>query len=118
MDTKKKGILGEAMAEKWLQKRGFKIIAKNLRWKNLGEIDLLCRKSGVYYFVEVKSSFRKDESFPPEVNFTMKKFSKIVKIASLIANKENYSCWRVALLTITKNFKNVNIKFYPLAENV
>ncbi len=43
----------ETLAEKYLQKEGFKIIGRNLRWKK-SEIDILCQKDNIIYAIEVK----------------------------------------------------------------
>jgi putative endonuclease len=112
VSKKYKGYIGEKLAEDWLKNRGFKIVYKNLKVGKIGEVDLVCEKDGVHYFVEVKSSFNYDLDFPPEFHFNKSKFMKIVKMANLIANKQNFSRWKIALLTISKNSKNVKLKFY------
>lgn len=52
--TSQTGFLGEAIAERFLEKKGFSVFEKNYR-KKWGEIDLLARKDGILYFIEVKS---------------------------------------------------------------
>lgn len=110
--SKKLGIIGEQIAENWLRKNKFKIIDKNLKIGKFGEIDFICKKNKIYYFIEVKSSFNHNISFPPEVHFTKQKLNKIVKMSELVSNQRNYSQWKIALLTISQNNKNVNINFY------
>jgi len=109
---KYKGYIAEGIAKDWLEKRGFKIIERNLKIEKLGEIDIIAKKEGVYYFIEVKAGFSENEFFPPELHFTKSKHFKIVKMANFIANKRNYKKWCIALLTITRNGKNVKIRFY------
>ena len=53
-ERRKTGDIGEAIAGNFLANKGFSIIAKNY-WKPFGEIDLVCSKSGVIHFIEVKS---------------------------------------------------------------
>ena len=54
MNSKKSiGDGGEAQAVKYLKKKKYEIVARNLRTK-YGEIDIIARKDGVYVFVEVK----------------------------------------------------------------
>lgn len=48
------GPKGEAIAVDYLKRRGFSIIERNFRAK-CGEIDIVVRRKGVVYFVEVKS---------------------------------------------------------------
>lgn len=113
VNLKAKGQFGEKLAEKWLENNGFRIIAHNVKVGRIGEIDLICQKDNVYYFVEVKASFREDPDFPPEFRFTKQKFTKIVKMSSLIANQNNYPKWRVALLSLSIKSGNVKVRFYP-----
>ncbi len=112
MHNKIKGYIGERLGEDWLKRRGFKIVEKNLKLGKIGEIDLVCKKNGVYYFVEVKSSFNYDSDFPPETHFTKSKLSKIVKMGSFLANKRNFKNWRPALLTVSIKSKKVKFRFY------
>lgn len=51
---RKTGDLGEAIAAKYLENKGFTVICRNY-WKPYGEIDLVCTKQGVIHFVEVKT---------------------------------------------------------------
>lgn len=113
VNSKIRGQLGEKIAKNWLKSKGFKIIDQNVKVGQIGEIDLICQKNGIYYFVEVKASFQKNQNFPPEFHFTRQKFSKVVKISNLIANRKNYPKWRVALLTVSIKSKSVKIRFYP-----
>ncbi|MGC8594567.1 MAG: YraN family protein [Candidatus Kryptoniota bacterium] len=57
---KRVGVLGENLAEKFLQKSGYEIIERNYRFGHL-EIDIIARKDRVISFVEVKT--RKSLSF-------------------------------------------------------
>ncbi len=50
----KKGKRGEAMAEKFLKKKGYKILHKNFRTR-FGEIDLVALERGTLVFIEVKA---------------------------------------------------------------
>ena len=48
------GALGETVARKWLNDKGFSIVADNYRQKT-GEIDVIAKQSTVIHFVEVKT---------------------------------------------------------------
>lgn len=48
------GAVGERAAVRFLQARGFTLVARNVRTRG-GEIDAVMRKEGVVYFVEVKT---------------------------------------------------------------
>ena len=57
MDRTKKqkiGVLGEDIAVKHLQNKGFMVICRNYRRK-CGEVDIIAQKRGILHFVEVKS---------------------------------------------------------------
>ncbi len=54
MHTREKGNQGETIACKFLENKGFTIIARNYQ-KKWGEIDIIAQKDFVPHFVEVKS---------------------------------------------------------------
>ena len=112
MKRKEVGSLAENLAVKFLEDQGYKIIEKNFRFKNFGEIDIIARKKNLVNFVEVKSLAEESE-FIPEIHFSLKKYKKIEKIASFYANKFNYSNWIISLITIV--LENFKINYY---ENV
>ncbi|MBI4118029.1 MAG: YraN family protein [Parcubacteria group bacterium] len=51
------GKLGEDIAARYLEDNGFEIVERNYR-KPWGEIDIIARKRGVLYFIEVKAVSR------------------------------------------------------------
>lgn len=53
-DPKALGRSGEEQAKLYLQKKGFKIMAKNYR-SPFGEVDLICEEKNDLVFVEVKT---------------------------------------------------------------
>ncbi len=58
------GKRGEDIAENYLKKRGYKILARNFRIKG-GEVDIIAEKDGEVVFVEVKT--RSSEEFMPVI---------------------------------------------------
>ena len=60
-NNKEIGDKGEEIALKYLKKLGFKLLERNFRGKNRGEIDLIMTKGVVIVFVEVK--YRRQGSF-------------------------------------------------------
>ena len=48
------GALGEELAEKYLEKNGFQVIAKNVRFKKW-EVDIIAQYLEIIVFVEVKT---------------------------------------------------------------
>jgi putative endonuclease len=53
LDRHGKGKQGEARAEEYLKRRGYRTVAKNYRTRR-GEVDLVVQKRGRLAFVEVK----------------------------------------------------------------
>ncbi len=89
-DTKSIGNLGESIAVRFLQRKGFVIIERNYR-KPWGEIDIIAEKAGVVRFVEVKAVSReipaadisREIEYRPEELVHSKKLRNISRTASL-----------------------------------
>jgi putative endonuclease len=60
------GEYGEKLAARFLRSRGFKILYRNFRGRQGGEIDLVCRERDTLVFVEVKTRTREDFGRPLE----------------------------------------------------
>jgi len=54
MHNKNKGDIGEGIAVKYLQSKGFFVLDRNY-FKKWGELDIIAQKSGLLHFFEVKS---------------------------------------------------------------
>jgi putative endonuclease len=52
-DGQRAGATAEALAARFLQARGLRIIGRNLRWRD-GELDLICEHGDAIVFVEVR----------------------------------------------------------------
>ena len=80
------GRLGEALAVVFLERRGYRIIARNYRKKH-GEIDIVAKKGGVLHFVEVKAGafsremISRENRLDPTDNATRRKMRKVVRTA-------------------------------------
>lgn len=60
------GEHGEKLAARFLRGHGFKILYRNFRGRQGGEIDLVCRERDTLVFVEVKTRTREDFGRPLE----------------------------------------------------
>jgi putative endonuclease len=60
------GAQGEKLAARYLRRRGYKVLYRNFRGRQGGEIDLVCRDRDTLVFVEVKSRTREDFGRPWE----------------------------------------------------
>ena len=54
--NQKKGEVGESVAVKYLQNKGYVILERNYTKKS-GEIDIVAQKGSTVYFIEVKSRY-------------------------------------------------------------
>lgn len=79
------GVLGEDLGARYLEGKGFTILAKNYcntGGKRLGEIDIVAQKGNELVFVEVKSRMGKEGGgVVPEANITRDKLRKLDRIA-------------------------------------
>lgn len=121
------GAYGEAKAEKYLKKIGYKIIDRNVLYK-WGEIDIVAKdRSGTLVFIEVKTfdkqgqnkTTNKDDLFRlrPEDNLTASKLKKLIKSALFFANENgglinDNKGWRIDLLSLTIYEKDCVIKHF------
>jgi len=73
------GELGEEQAVEFLKERGYRIVARNYRWRG-GEIDIIARDGDYLAFIEVK--MRSDEGFAPvEETLTSRKRERLIRTA-------------------------------------
>jgi putative endonuclease len=118
--TKQKGDSGEQIAQHYLQKKGYTILAANWRYKRL-EVDIIATRPGVIVFVEVKS--RVNASFAdPEESVNRKKQAFLVSAAHqyLMVNDIDLEA-RFDVISVTGSLKDHEIKhiegaFMPIAK--
>lgn len=78
-NTQDTGKEGEGIAKDYMQKKGYKLINQNYRYKK-AEIDLIFQKEGLLIFVEVK--FRSNDAFGlPEETVSNDQQDRIVAAA-------------------------------------
>lgn len=90
------GALGESVAARFLERKGFTILKQNYQQK-WGEIDIIAFKDGVVRFVEVKSVSREplpdisreNEGHRPEELVHEHKLRKIARTAEMYMNDKN-----------------------------
>jgi Holliday junction resolvase-like predicted endonuclease len=118
--TKKRelGDLGEDLAVRYLESRKYKILERNYL-KPYGEIDIVAKKGGSIYFVEVKSFKTKDykgdwfshenSGIRAEDNIHPKKLSSLEKVISvyLLENGE-YSSLDIKFIAIVVEINTLN----------
>jgi putative endonuclease len=94
------GERGEKLALRFLQRKGYKILAQNYRCR-VGEIDIVAQEGGKIVFIEVKC--RQKLTFgPPQAAISEKKKLRLIKIAQFFLlehHLENSPC-RFDVVTI------------------
>jgi putative endonuclease len=126
MDSKKLGTLGEKIAARYLEKKGYQILDRNYSSKFVsgpqrGEIDIVAKKGGTISFVEVKTLSVRHKSDPeigPEEKFNLAKKRKIIKMAEswLMEKKIPFdSKWQIDVISIKINLKDKKAKilYFP-----
>lgn len=80
------GQAGEQAAARYLEQRGYRIVARNWRHGRNGEIDLVAMDGGEVVFVEVKT--RRDTQFgDPIAQITPFKQKQLRKLAALFLSQ-------------------------------
>src|SRR5919201_2135455 len=105
------GLVGEHVAERELIRRGYEIVARNVRTR-YGEIDLICRDGHGFLFVEVKT--RRAGPFVAAVEAVdPRKAARLEMLAQswLAAGGQRAARWRivVAALTLDTNGTRVDL---------
>lgn len=108
-NSQKIGELGEEIACKYLEDRGYTILERNYT-KKWGEIDIISQKDNSLYFIEVKSKSvdtlssvsGETEIFRPEENlhyFKLKRLSRTIQ-TYLIHNRIGNTEWQFDLMVV------------------
>lgn len=118
---RKFGDTGERFAEEFLLKRGYKLLDRNYRIKNIGEIDLVAEKNNRLTFFEVKTrNAHHAATFPIELSINEKKRRNLKKICQLyLLHKDNYEKreWQVDAILINVDF-DTNLRQIDHLENI
>ena len=84
MEKQRIGELGEKLAADFLEKRGYRILARNFKILPFGELDIIARApEGVLVFVEVKTLIATGGGLIPEDNLTAAKLQKLKKASEI-----------------------------------
>jgi len=110
------GRWGEQRAAEYLEAHGFKILKRNFRLGQVGEIDLVAEDHGILVFVEVKTQ-SSDTMGDAALWVTPKKQRQLGRVAQayLTFNKiENRDC-RFDVVAVARRNHEVEIKHIPNA---
>ena len=114
-NTRNIGNIGEDIACRFLTKHGYRVLDRNY-WAKWGEIDIVAKKSGKIYFVEVKSVSRKNpnsvihetSSYRPEENIHRNKLKRLHRTLQtyLIAKDKEDVDWQIDALIVYMDCRN------------
>jgi len=118
------GQLGEDIAAKYLENKGFVIFERNYR-KKWGELDLIAKKGGELRFIEVKATIRglgegfvSHETYRPEEKVHPHKLKRMHRaIETYLAEKDISEDWSIDVVTVLID-KGQKIARCELIENV
>jgi putative endonuclease len=97
-DRKAYGRQGESLAADFLQKKGWKIVAQNVRTR-VGEIDILAEDSDSLVIVEVKR-VHDGSMIDPVTKLDFRKRRKLSQLAQVVAMKAPDRMIRVDAITL------------------
>jgi putative endonuclease len=112
--TKSLGNFGEQLARDFLQRRGYVVLASNIRLSH-GEIDVIAKNQNRIIFVEVKTllGFQSDA----EEAISRRQILKLKQIIAMYCrqNKINFGLARLDFIAINldRNTKKARIRHYP-----
>jgi len=98
------GKVGEEIAGRFLEQKGYKILERGFRSRRWGELDLVCEEGKVLVFVEVKTRISSEFGSPEESITYFKKRS--LKRAVLYYCQTHPNCsksLRMDVLSVTLN---------------
>ena len=114
MERRVLGLAGEHIAERELVRRGYEVIARNVRTR-FGEIDLIVRDRRGFLFVEVKT--RRAGSFVAAVEAVdHRKAARLAVLAQswLAACGQRHAAWRVVVAALTVRESGTRVELIDL----
>lgn len=105
-NTRSVGTLGEDIATRFLEERGFSILRRNYRRK-FAEADIIAKKGAIIHIVEVKSVSRENKGYRPEELVHAKKVSKLRMLAQeyVISHETEDTPVQIDVIAITMDME-------------
>jgi putative endonuclease len=116
VDRRVLGLAGQHVAERELIRRGYEVVARNVR-NRLGEIDLIVRDRRGYLFVEVKT--RRAGSFVAAAEAVdRRKAARLAVLAQawLASCGQRDAAWRVVVAALTVRETGTRVELMDLQE--
>lgn len=86
MDKQALGREGERLAKEFLERQGYRILARNYRYSG-GEVDIIAKKDDELCFVEVRSRWLAQHGHPLET-ITRPKQKRVIRVAEYYLAQE------------------------------
>ncbi len=100
MNRQEVGQLGEKLAQKFLKKKGYRILETDFRCRT-GEIDIIARQKDYLVFVEVRTKSILDFGTPEESITQSKKEKLIASALTYINTHQNLPpLWRIDVVAV------------------
>ncbi len=104
--TQKIGEIGEHLAVRYLENKGYKILERN-HTRKWGEIDIVASKGQKVFFIEVKSKsgiYKKGDAYRPEDGMHKSKQERLKRvIQTYIMENKLEKEWQFDLITVYIN---------------
>ncbi|HNV97214.1 MAG TPA: YraN family protein [bacterium] len=111
--NQKIGRLGEEIAVKYLQKRGYSIIDRNVYFR-CGEIDIIAEKNDILYFIEVKTR-TSDKFGPPEISISSSKILRLERsILSYFQVNKSKKTYFMIIISVLIDVKHKTARVYKI----
>ncbi len=94
MDKYADGLLAEFNAMKLMESKGYEIVARNVNYPKVGELDLVCKRGFTLVIVEVKYRSTSDMGDPIE-SVNKRKISKIIKATERFIGEKGYNNYEI-----------------------
>lgn len=92
------GAWGEETAVGYVEKRGYQVIARNVRTP-YGEIDIIARQGETIIFIEVKT-LTSSKNFLPEQQITTRKREHMLNAAQHYAAEHAIDHWQIDVIAV------------------
>lgn len=113
------GVLGESVAERYMIRKGHRILDRNYRQK-WGEIDVISQKKKRVHFIEVKTvsevllgngEVRGADAYRPEDNIHPRKLERLHRaIQSYLYERKIDYDWQIDVVTVRLDIRNRRAK--------
>lgn len=75
------GLSGERAAASYFEKKGFTVLARDLNYGSMGQLDLVCSKSRTLYIIEVKTRSHKGAYGGPSQAVSRQQLARLKRCA-------------------------------------